>query len=165
MFIAVAAPGCLVPLQLEPEAAPDGGQILMITGADPRFGSLPVVSKFDTLSNFTVDVVTDSAQVAGRLYLQLNGSCCDLNLERQPPTTRFLQQADTSPIDVGGGTTGRYTIGFRQAVQPCAEATSGALLFIVPVVATEGFKDGPTKVGPEGLGLTDNSHYWTVTCP
>lgn len=165
LLIAVAAPACLVPLALEPEAAPDGGTILMVTGADPLFGTLPVLGKFDTISNFTIDVVTDSSAVASRLYLQFNGSCCDLNLEKQPVTARFLQQADTSPIDVGGATTGRYTISFRQAVQPCAEASSGAIVFIVPVVASDGFKDGPTKVGPEGLGLTDNRHYWTVNCP
>lgn len=156
--------GCLVPIPLEAEAPTDGGQRLEVLGGTPKFGSLPVVSSLDSF-NLGVDVECDSPAVAGRLYLQLNGSCCDLDVTNTK-VTRFLQNADTLPVSTnrGNGTTARYTIDFRQPALPCT-FVSGSIAFIIPVLASGGFQDGPTGFRPEGIGITDRSHYWTVICP
>lgn len=162
--VAACLPACLVPIPLEQETVPDGGMLLEVTGSNPAFGTQRVMGLLDQF-NYQVDVVTDSPLIAGRLYVQLNGSCCDLDVSSNPPTARFLQQAEPRLISSGTGATSRYTIDFPQVVQPCNLGSSGSLSFIVPVLASGGFKDLPTGFRPDGLGITDRSHYWTVICP
>jgi hypothetical protein len=108
--------------------------------------------------------VSDKSQLSGRLFLQLNGTCCNLDVDSG--AARFLQIAETSSI-VDSSTNGasRYTIDFRQPVQPCNQGISATIVYVVPVVASGGFKDGPRGVSPDGVGLVDRNHYWTVICP
>ena len=54
---------------------------------------------------------------------------------------------------------------FNQQVLPCATGFAGSIAYVVPVVASGGFVDGPSGIRPEGLGEVDRSHYWTVICP
>lgn len=164
--ISLPSAGCLVPLPLEQEAAPDGGLLLQVIDSDPKFGVQSLTKSTDQVQ-YQLDVLTDSPQVKGRLYVQLNGTCCDLGVDATPPTARFLLQADPRLIEMGmqTGSMDRYTIDFSQRVQPCNMSASSSLVFMVPVVATEGFADGTTGYHPEGLGTVDRSHYWTVICP
>lgn len=153
--------GCLVPIPLEQQSTSDGGQLLVVTGAMPAFGTQRATTSLDKY-NYQVDVLTDSSQVAGRLFIQLSGNCCDLNVDTMGGA-RFLQNAEAPhPIEPGSQ---RYTIDFRQPLQPCLQGVSGPVGFIVPVIASGGFIDGPSGVRPEGIGQVDRSHYWTVFCP
>ncbi len=142
----------------------DGGSILQVTGATPPFGTQQAFTITDKW-NYEVDVLSDSPVVAGRLYWQVNDTCCDLNVD-DPTITRFLQNADTMAVSSTAGPIGAYTITFRSAVQPCLPPVApGLRAFVVPVLASEGFTDnGATGISPDGLGVVDNSHYWTVSC-
>jgi hypothetical protein len=150
--------GCLIPIALEQQNPSDGGELLLVKGAMPAFGTQRAMTITDAFQ-YRVDVATDSANVAGRLYIQLNGTCCDLNPE-MAGATRFLQQAL-----VQAASENRYTVEFRQVVQPCLQGFAGSTVYIVPVIASGGFIDGPTGTKPAGFGEVDQSHYWTVTCP
>jgi hypothetical protein len=152
-------PGCLVPLPLSQEMPTDGGTLLEVTGANPPFGTQGPLMRTDPF-NFQVDVTSDSPSVVGRLYVQVNGSCCDLNVDNSN-ITRFLQEADTLPVNPGSG---RYTIDFRQTVLPCNLGFSASTAYVVPVLASGGFVDGPRGFRPEGKGIVDRGHYWTVIC-
>ncbi len=150
-----------MPVSLEREAPTDGGQILQVTGSNPVFGTQLTTGSLDTF-NYQIDVMSDSPMVSGRLYVQLKGNCCDLDVDKVD-TTRFLQ--DTTAVNPTMNSLGRYTIDFRQTVQPCAQGVSVSIVYIVPVLATGGFVDDQsTRFRPEGLGVVDRSHYWTVIC-
>jgi hypothetical protein len=153
---------CLVPIPLSAETS-DGGQILQVTGATPPFGTQFAQNK-DTPFFYEVDVKSDSPTLAARLFLQVNGTCCQLNIS-DSTVTQFRQYANPPFLDSTMGTVGQYTINFPSPVQPCQQAQPGTEIFVVPVLATQGFSstDGPTSAN--GLGAVDSSHYWTVSCP
>ncbi|MBP6607935.1 MAG: hypothetical protein KA258_00010 [Deltaproteobacteria bacterium] len=152
--------GCLIPIPLEQQVTTDGGRYLQVKAAIPPFGTQRATSILEKYS-YQVDVVTDSPDVAARLYVQLNGTCCDLNLDN-PNITRYFQQAQVAVVDPAAGS---YSLVFSQQVLPCATGFAGSIAYVVPVVASGGFADGPVGVRPEGLGEVDRSHYWTVICP
>jgi hypothetical protein len=152
--------GCLIPIPLEQQVSTDGGNNLLVRAAIPPFGTQRATSILEKYS-YQVDVLTDSTEVAARLYLQLNGTCCDLNVDN-PNVTRFNQEAQARAVDP---TTGSYSMVFNQQVLPCATGFAGSIAYVVPVVASGGFVDGPSGIRPEGLGEVDRSHYWTVICP
>ncbi len=158
------ASGCLIPLPLEQQNSVDGGQLLVVTGAMPKFGSQ--VALMNTMPfSYQIDVISDSASLAGRLYLQVNGSCCDLKLD-DSNVTRFKSQAQVTPLAQGNNL---YTVEFNNPVVPCSEGLpAGSTVYVVPVLASGGFSPGPNPnagIYPDGLGVVDRSHYWTVKCP
>jgi len=160
LLLVPEASGCLIPIPLEQQANSDGGKQLSVNAAIPPFGTQRATSILEKYS-YQVDVLTESVDVAARLYLQLNGTCCDLNLDN-PNVTRFYQQAQAQVVDP---TVGSYSMVFSQQVLPCATGFAGSIAYVVPVVTSGGFVDGPSGFRPEGLGEVDRSHYWTVICP
>ena len=154
-----AVPACLIPLPLEQQNSVDGGQFLEVTGAMPSFGTQRALMTIMTYT-YQIDVVSDSPSIAARLYLQLNGSCCDLNIDN-PNVTRFDQQAQVTPLAQGNNL---YTVEFNKPVLPCAQGIPGSTTYVVPVLASGGFMPSPNPVRPDGLGVVDRSHYWTVFC-
>ncbi len=152
--------GCLIPIPLEQQVTPETCSSLSVQSAIPPFGTQRATSILEKYS-YQVDVTTDCPSVSARLYLQLNGTCCDLNVDN-PNVTRFYQQAQAQAVD---STAGIYSLVFSQQVLPCATGFAGSIAYVVPVVASGGFADGPSGFRPEGLGEVDRSHYWTVTCP
>ena len=93
--------GCLIPIPLEQQVTTDGGRYLQVKAAIPPFGTQRATSILEKYS-YQVDVVTDSPDVAARLYVQLNGTCCDLNLDN-PNITRYFQQAQVAVVDPAAG--------------------------------------------------------------
>lgn len=152
--------GCLIPIPLEQQVTTDGGLSLQVKAAIPPFGTQRATSILEKYT-YQVDVVTGSADVAARLYLQINGTCCDLNIDN-PNVTRWSQQAQAQAVDA---TTGSYSMVFSQPVLPCTMVPAGAIVYVVPVIASGGFADFQMGVRPDGLGEVDRSHYWTVICP
>ena len=71
-------------------------------------------------------------------------------------------KAQVAVVDPAAGS---YSLVFSQQVLPCATGFAGSIAYVVPVVASGGFTDGPSGFRPEGLGVVDRSHYWTVICP
>jgi hypothetical protein len=153
--------GCLVPLPLSEQTAADGGQVLMVVGAMPPFGTMQAIS-ITQQQNYSVEVITDSPRVAGRLFIEVNDACC--NLTGDYTVIKFSQFGYAMPEDTGSGTLVRYNIQFQQPVQPCTMVPPKVRANVIPVLATEGFPD-PTGVGPNGLGIVDNSHFWQISCP
>lgn len=151
--------GCVIPIPLEPQTATDGGDRLLVRAAIPPFGSLRATSLLEKYS-FQVDVQAGSENVAARLYLQVNGTCCELNLDN-PNVTRWSQQATAQTTDTAQGS---YSLLFTQPVLPCTMVPAGAVVYAVPVIASGGFADR-NGVRPEGQGEVDRSHYWTIICP
>lgn len=152
----------MIPLPLEQQNTSDGGQMLIVKGAMPPFGTQRPTKATDTYV-YQVDVIASSPNVVGRLYIQLNGSCCDLNLD-DSNITRYLQQnSELRPIEPLSSR--RYTMFFGQNVLPCAQGFPGSTAFVIPVITSEGFSDGPGGVFPDALGEVDRTHYWTVNCP
>lgn len=156
------ATGCLIPLPLEQQNSVDGGQLLVVTGAMPKFGS-QVALMNTTAFSYQIDVVSDSPSLAGRLYLQVNGSCCDLKIG-DSNVTRFRAQAQVTPLAQGSNL---YTVEFNNpVVVPCSEGLpAGSTVYVVPVLASGGFSPSSDPISPEGIGVVDRSHYWTVKCP
>ena len=152
--------GCLIPIPLEQQATTDGGRTLQVKAAIPPFGTQRATSILE-ISADQVDVITDSADIAARLYLQINGTCCDLNIDN-PNVTRWSQQAQAQAVD---SATGSYSLVFSQPVLQCTMVPAGAIVYVVPVIASGGFSDFQMGVRPDGLGEVDRSHYWTVICP
>jgi hypothetical protein len=152
--------GCLIPIPLEQQVTTDGGRSLQVKAAIPPFGTQRATSILEKYA-YQVDVVSDSADVAARLYLQINGTCCDLNIDN-PNVTRWSQQAQAQAVD---SSTGSYSMVFSQPVLPCTMVPAGAMVYVVPVIASGGFADFQMGVRPDGLGEVDRSHYWTVICP
>lgn len=163
LLLASSLAACLVPIPLEQVATSDGGQILEVTGANPAFGTQRPTSGGEPFI-YEVDVISDSPSVAGRLYAQLNGSCCDLDVDDRKVTYPH-QSGTTMAVGAGAGATARYTINFPQVVRPCTLGFAGTVVYLVPVLASGGFQDGPNGFRPEGNGVVDRSHYWTVICP
>lgn len=158
--VAAAATGCLVPIPLDQEVPLDGGTSLKVVEAMPMFGTTTAISSTMPF-NFQIDIETDNPKSAGRLYLQVNDSCCNLDVEN-PNVTRFRQHADAQQIEPGKP---RYKIDFSQTELPCGQGFSGTRVFLVPVITSGGFKDGPMGIRPEAFGDVDRSHYWTINCP
>lgn len=154
--------GCLVPLPLSEQTVADGGAVLMVVGSMPPFGTMQAIS-ITQQQNYSVEVITDSPRVAGRLFIEINDACCNLNAD-DPNVIRFSQFGYAMPEDTGSGTLVRYNIQFQQPVQPCTMVPPKVRANVIPVIATEGFPD-PTGVGPNGLGIVDNSHFWQISCP
>lgn len=149
--------GCIVPLPLEQQRQADGGQTLVVKGAQDPFGTL--IAPNPTYSfTLNIDVVTDSPDVVGRLYALGSGKCCDIDVSKTD-VTRLLQTGATSATE----TAGRYTISF-QTVLPCAQGFTVRPVFLVPVIASGGFVNKDSS-SPEARGEVDATHYWTVTCP
>lgn len=148
--------GCIVPLPLEQQRQVDGGQTLVVKGAQAPFGTLRAMNP-TSVFNLNIDVVTDSPDVVGRLYALGSGQCCDIDFTK-PDVTRYMQTGATSATE----TSGRYTISF-QTVAPCAQGFTVNPVFLIPVIASGGFTT--TTAAPEGRGEVDATHYWTVTCP
>lgn len=157
-------PGCLIPLPLEQQNVVDGGQLLVVTGSMPKFGSQVALMNTTTFT-YQIDVVSDSASLAGRLYVQVNGSCCDLKID-DSNVTRFRGQAQVTPLSQGNNL---YSVEFNNPVVPCSEGLpAGSTVYVVPVLASGGFipSSSPNPViNPDGIGVVDRSHYWTVKCP
>lgn len=152
-------PGCLVPLPLQQQNSVDGGQLLMISSAVPPFGT-QVATKVTDNWKYTIDVVSDSPSLAGRLYRKVDGSCCDVDLTN-PRSTRFQQQAQVTRLAPDKNL---YSVEFNNQVVPCdQDQPAGFTIFIVPVLASGGFL--PDPVEPDGIGVVDRTHYWTVRCP
>ena len=160
LLLLPAEAGCLIPIPLEQQVSTESCKNLMVKSAIPPFGTQWTNKRLETYS-FQVDVLTDCTKVAARLYLQLNGTCCDLNLD-DPNVTRFDQEAHVQLVDP---TAGSYSLVFNQRVLPCATGFPGMPVYVVPVVASGGFVDGAMGVYPEGFGEVDHGHYWTVICP
>lgn len=152
-------PGCLIPLPLDQENPVDGGQLLMIESTDPPLGTLTSLSRV-TPFRFSMRVRSDSPQLAGRLCLQVNETCCTLN-PGDPRVTRCLQDATVTPT----GDPGRYEVSFLQRVTPCSQELSVSRAYVVPVLATGGFDPSEGFIGVSGYGTVDMNHYWTVLCP
>lgn len=146
--------GCLIPLPLEQEAQPDAGETVVIKGAQPKLGTIPVTGS-SMLFTLSVDVATDSSMVKGLLYQQVNGTCCELEPDNLS-VTRFIDEGKTEPTSDPG----RWTISF--VVQPCSLFTLKTV-YLVPVIASGGF----VLQGDQFLakGEVDRTHYWTVICP
>lgn len=157
--------GCLAVIPLEPEVVADGGMILQMFTGDPDFGKLDALSTKETF-HFQIDVISDSASVAGRIYTQINGTCCQLNVQ-DPDVIRFQQNADVVPAASNTGSYGHYTVDFRQPMQPCTLVAPGVTAYLIPVVASLGFRDQPIGdvPSPDGMGVVDQSHFWSVKCP
>lgn len=156
----LGAAGCLVPQSLFEESGTDGGTLLIVKGAQPPFGTIHPTQTLDGY-NFQIDVISSSPNVAGRLYAQLSGDCCDLNID-DVNIARFLYSGTATPL---GNESLRYTIDFRQTFPPCTLGFAGKMGYLIPVLATGGFRDDPKPFSPEGIGEVDRSHYWTVICP
>ena len=153
-------PGCLVPLPLEQQNSVDGGQLLMVTDGRPPFGTQPVLKLTDA-STYKINVISDSPSLAARLYRKVDGTCCDLDLSKGD-STRFLLQAQvTRPAPDKNN----YTVDFNNPVVLCDQTPAGSTIFIVPVLASGGFIPDPNSTQPDGIGVVDRSHYWTVHCP
>lgn len=152
--------GCLVPQSLVEESGTDGGTLLIVKGAQPPFGTIHPTQTLDGY-NFQIDVISTSPAVAGRLYAQISGDCCDLNID-DANIARFLYSGTATPL---GNESLRYTIDFRQTFPPCTLGFAGKMGYLIPVLATGGFRDDPKPFSPEGIGEVDRSHYWTVICP
>ncbi len=151
---------CLVPIPLDQQNPTDGGQLLVVTSAIPEFGARSAIKQTDGFV-YSIHVQSDSSNLAGRLYLQVNESCCDLMVD-DPNATRFLESAANVTADDPSGNS--YTVGFGTVV-PCVQVASGAVAYVVPVLASGGFADGPNGIRPEGLGTVDQTHFWSVRCP
>ena len=156
----LGAGGCLVPQNLAEESGSDGGTLLIVKGSQPAFGTIRPTQTLDGY-NFQIDVISTSPTVAGRLYAQLSGDCCDLNID-DVNIARFLYSGTATPL---GTDSLRYTIDFRQTFPPCTLGFAGKMGYLIPVLATGGFRDDPKPFSPEGIGEVDRSHYWTVICP
>jgi hypothetical protein len=156
----LATSGCLVPQSLSEESGTDGGTLLIVKGAQPPFGTIHPTQTLDGY-NFQIDVISTSPSVAGRLYAQISGDCCDLNID-DANIARFLYSGTATPL---GNDSLRYTIDFRQTFPPCTLGFAGKMGYLIPVLATGGFRDDPKPFSPEGIGEVDRSHYWTVICP
>ena len=152
--------GCLVPVPLSEQTPSDGGTTLIVKGAQPPFGTIRPTQARDGY-NFQVDVISSSPTVVGRLYAQISGDCCDLNID-DFNVARFLYSGDATPLGTDGL---RYTIDFRQTFPPCTLGFAGKMGYLIPVLATGGFRDDPKPFSPDGIGEVDRSHYWTVICP
>ena len=152
--------GCLVPQSLMEETGSDGGTQLIVKGAQPPFGTIRPTQTLDGY-NFQIDVISSSPMVAGRLYAQLSGDCCDLNID-DVNIARFLYSGTATAL---GSESLRYTIDFRQTFPPCTLGFAGKMGYLIPVLATGGFRDDPKPFSPDGIGEVDRSHYWTVICP
>lgn len=150
--------GCLVPLPLEQQTPTDGGQLLVVKGANPSFGTRAFMQQYQS-DSFDIDVISESPNVAGRLYLQGNGKCCELDVTK-PESTRYLLDGTTEALSSNPG---RYTIRFRTVV-PCSHFLTVSPVFLVPVIASGGFSS-KDPIAPNGQGEIDDTHYWTVTCP
>ncbi|MCS6912917.1 MAG: hypothetical protein RMK29_05095 [Myxococcales bacterium] len=152
-----AATGCLVPLPLSGDNPVDGGRWLMITDAIPPFGTQLAIRQ-DVDFDYTLDLRTDSAAVAGRLYVHVNGDCCELEVTN-PQKVHFLQEA----VMITAVEPGRFRMSWMD-VRPCYHVPPRAVAYVVPVVASGGFVGGPTEK-LEAVGLLDKHHYWSVHCP
>ncbi len=141
-------------------AAPNEGAQLEVISTSPPLTMLQAISITQSFL-FEADVITDNPMAAGRLYLQVNGSCCNINIAN-PTVTLFIEQAYVQPVDANAG---RYTMTFQMPVQPCTHVPLKSIAYVIPAFASGGFVDGPTGVEPVGLGIVDNLHYWTVACP
>lgn len=151
-----AGAGCLIPLPLEQATQPDAGEMLVIKGAQPKpFGTFSVTSS-SMLFTLFVDVATLSPTVKGLLYQQVNGTCCELELDNSS-VTHFIDEGKTEPTSDPG----RWTISFL--VQPCSQSTLKTV-YLVPVIASGGIvlQGDQTFLAK---GEVDQTHYWTVNCP
>lgn len=152
--------GCLIPQSLTEDVPSDGGTLLIVKGSSPPFGTIHPAETLDGY-NFQIDVISSTPNVAARLYAQLRGDCCNLNIEDMN-TARFLYTGTATAL---GTESGRYTIDFRQPFPPCTLGFAGKMGYLIPVLATGGFRDDLKPFSPEGIGEVDRSHYWTVICP
>jgi len=157
MLASALAPACLVPLPLEQQNPTDGGQLLVIKGADPPFGFMKVLTATDTIT-FSIDIQTDSSALYGRLYLQVDQTCCKLNVSDQR-VTRFVRDAS----DVLPGTPGGPLHMSFGLVVPCYQPAP-PVVYLVPVIATGPFAGGPTE-SLDAQGTVDMNHFWVVGCP
>lgn len=150
----VAGAGCLIPLPLEQESQPDAGDTLAIKGAQPKLGTIPLMSS-SAVFELIVDVATENPAVKGLLYKQINGTCCELEPDN-PLVTAFIDEGKTDATSDPG----RWTITFT--VQPCSQSTLKTI-YLVPVIASGGI----VLQGDEFIakGEVDRTHYWTVICP
>lgn len=151
---------CLVPIPLTTEGQSDANAELLVLSAQPAFGTVRATDILDPF-RFQIDIQSSTSNVASRLYAQMSGDCCDLQVE-DFNVTRFQQHADLSPI---GTTADRYTLDFRQTFPPCSLGFSGKIGYLVPVIAVGGFADGRSGFRPDAVGLVDRGHYWTIVCP
>ena len=152
--------GCLIPQSLSEDSPSDGGTLLIVKGASPPFGTIHPAETLDGY-NFQIDVISSTPAVAARLYAQLRGDCCNLNIEDMN-TARFLYSGTATALGSEGQ---RYTIDFRQPFPPCTLGFAGKMGYLIPVLATGGFRDDLKPFSPEGIGEVDRSHFWTVICP
>ena len=148
-----------MPLPLQQQNSADGGQLLIVTSAEPQFGT-QLAPSLTYASTYRIDVISDSPSVAGRLYRQVDGTCCELDITKSGQT-RFLQQAQVTRVAPDKNL---YSVDFNNPVVLCDQGLpAGSTIFIVPVVASGGFI--PSPVLPDGMGMVDRTHYWTVRCP
>lgn len=160
VLLASLSSGCLIPQGLTEDLPSDGGTQLIVKGASPPFGTIHPAETLDGY-NFQIDVISSTPTVAARLYAQLRGDCCNLNIEDMN-TARFLYSGTATALGAEGQ---RYTIDFRQPFPPCTLGFAGKMGYLIPVLATGGFRDDLKPFSPEGIGEVDRSHYWTVICP
>lgn len=157
--------GCILPAALQQEV-PDGGLLLEVVSSEPSFGPLKAVNPSQTYKDIRIDVFSDSSAVAGRLFIQKNGLCCDLD-NPDHAVIEHNQNADTMKLESDIGPYPHYTLVFRQPVQPCGAVPPTKVAYLIPVIASQGFSDqqGDAVSASTGLGFVDKTHFWSVQCP
>lgn len=157
--LCTALTACLVPLGLEQQNQVDGGLELYVDSASPPFGTLAAMKRTEGFS-FSLQVRSDSRTLAGRLCVQVNQSCCDL-MPDNPAVTRCLLDANVVPT----GDQDSYTVSFQPFFAPCGQDPTVQRVYVVPVLASQGFDNSTGVLGIRGFGTIDKNHYWSVLCP
>ena len=155
---ALLATGCLVPLGLEQQNPSDGGLALYVESASPPFGTLAAMKRTEGIT-FSMRVRSDSDRLAGRLCVQINQTCCQLEPDK-PSVTRYLFDANVVPT----GDPDSYNVTF-QFFAPCGQDAVVPRVYVVPVLATGGFETTSGSLSVNGFGTIDKNHYWSVLCP
>ena len=150
--------GCLVPLPLSADNSVDGGSLLVVTDRTmPPFGTQVAMggnAKFD----YTLDVQTDNQTLDARLYAQVDGNCCELDVMN----SQKIHILRDEPFMLTEVDPGHFRIRFID-VRPCQSVPPKATAYVIPVVATGGFV-GDSSEPPEAVGTLNKNHYWSVQC-
>lgn len=147
--------------QAEQPVVADGGRLLFVSGAAPPFGVLSSLGNLAKPFIFTVHVQSDSANLDGRLCVELDDECCLLR-PQDPEKTRCFGKSRVGPTGSPVGVD--YEVSFP-VFAPCAQlGPLGRTAYVVPVLATGGFDDSDGILGVDGRGTVDKSHFWSVLC-
>ena len=158
-LVCLPGAGCLVPLGLEQQNQVDGGLSLYVDSATPPFGTLAAMKRNEGFT-FSLHVRSDSRTLAGRLCVQVNQSCCDL-MPDNLAATRCVGDANVVPT----GDPDSFTVTFQSFFAPCGLDLTVPRVYVVPVLASQGFDSSTGMLGIRGFGTIDKNHYWSVLCP